>query len=194
VTLLSDTELREALCGLPPRVFGDITQAIAMGHLGGTTKFGSGANDGDWVGDRIEAKFSVAYAQMPAAAKKEAKGKSPVDLVEAYFRFDRAVVPAAEWETHDFKCNMNNVKTDHFDCLCYGVMFAEKVCVFLAPVAAVHTFPGLCKQSGRNGGDGKHFFVERRNFKWHLDNYHLSDLGWDEVRRLLERWPTGAAA
>ena len=174
-------KLRDLIFSLHTRKFGTVAEKLSESVL---IKLGLVVNKSD----------SIHYDRKINDSKDEIKAsrvlaKSTLDLetnnilealekheVQRHVNLNQA--QEVEWDS-----NIQQVKTDCFQSLWYCLFFADKVCIFKISNTQIHEDTNISysdKQHKGNVGEGQ-FHVTNKNINYHLENYLVKTLTYEEV-------------
>jgi hypothetical protein len=129
---------------------------------------------------RIEVKFS----RVEKTHKRTVEDNNVLDVIENEGLSVR-LFPFGEWEGNSFDCNIQQIKKDQFDVLFYGLMFADRVVIFMAtPDQIGKDMRYSNKQHKGNEGEGQ-FHINPNSLQYHLDNHHFVTLSYADLIKLL---------
>ena len=103
---------------------------------------------------------------------------------------EKEPVPFANWNSHKFDCNIQQVKRREFDVLYYGLFFSDCIQIFRINRSEIKTCAeggdiGYAdKQHKGNKGEGQ-FHITEKNLQVHLEKYFHKTLTYDELFQLL---------
>jgi hypothetical protein len=170
---------RDAVCRLPTRRFGILSECLCR-RLLGAPRSTSSAYDLGGPDRRIECKFSVARHRSPRFESD--------DLLASVARFaaegDR-LLAFDQWSSADFACNIQCIKPSEFDLLYYGIFFSDLIAVFSAESGLIGT-PCLPAHPQAHHSTHLQFHLNRFNLSWHLRERLHATITWVEVVRLLD--------
>ena len=142
------------------------------------TNFGVNTN----IGTKVEVKFS-------RVEKQHGRTVEEFNVLHVIEREGLSVrlFPFGEWNQHKFDCNIQQIKKAEFDVLFYGLMFADRVMIFMATPEQINSNMNYSnKQHKGNEGEGQ-FHINQRTLEYHIDNHHFVTLGYADLLRLLGR-------
>lgn len=163
------------------RRFGKVAEIVIQK----LTNVGEGANihhDLNGGGTRIEVKFS-------RAEKSHGRIIQDFNVLHVIETEGLSVrlFPFGEWKESKFDCNIQQIKKDQFDVLFYGVMFADRVVIFMAtPNQIGEAMHYSDKQHKGNVGEGQ-FHINNKTLQYHLDNHVFATLSYHDLLQLLGR-------
>jgi len=133
-------------------------------------------------GTRVEVKFS-------RVEKKHSATIESFNVLEVVEKEGLSVrmFPFDEWKQHSFDCNIQQVKTDHFDTLFYGLLFADRIVIFIISATDLR-YDGKLRYSDKqhkgNVGEGQ-FHIKPSNLDHHLQEYQFLTLSYSDALNLL---------
>lgn len=131
-------------------------------------------------GTRIEVKFSRVEKQHPQAITEN----NVLDVIQREGLYVR-MFQFEEWHYQKFNCNIQQLKRDEFDILIYGLLFADRVLVFMAtPEAIGENMKYSDRQHKGNKGEGQ-FHITPSTLQYHIDNHLLATLSYYDLLKLL---------
>jgi hypothetical protein len=134
------------------------------------------------VGTKVEVKFSRVEKRHNATVNE----KNVLDVIENEGLSVR-LFPFGEWQTNEFDCNIQQIKKPEFDVLFYGLLFADRVVIFMAlPSEIGDNMNYSNKQHKGNEGEGQ-FHINPRTLQYHLDNHHFVTLSYADLMKVLGR-------
>lgn len=134
------------------------------------------------VGTKIEVKFS----RVEKRHRTTIDENNVLDVIENEGLSVR-LFPFGEWRQHEFTCNIQQIKKSEFDVLFYGLLFADRVLVFMAePKHIDSNMKYSDKQHKGNTGEGQ-FHITHSTLQYHLDNHLFATLSYTDVLKLLGR-------
>lgn len=140
------------------------------------TKIGTDTNT------RIEVKFSRVEKRHNTVVGEN----NVLDVIENEGLSVR-LFPYGEWQQHSFDCNIQQLKKGEFDVLFYGLLFADRVLVFMAtPDQIGDEMKYSDRQHKGNIGEGQ-FHISPSTLQYHLDNHHFATLSYMDLLKLLGR-------
>lgn len=172
--------------------FGEFAQLMLQIDLGLQPSGDNSYDLKDAEGHRFEVKFSRAYKKpVPLTAS---------NAIDVCTKCSTMVYSSSEAEKEyaDYDCNIQQIKPRCFDSLYYGVFFSDKVEIFCASrsefPASVDAFlgdktavrkklPGYALQ--HKGGEECQFHIKRTTHKHHREHYHVKDITYEELYKLL---------
>ncbi|MGF9741599.1 hypothetical protein ABEX38_29975 [Priestia megaterium] len=136
----------------------------------------------DQVGQRIEVKFSRVEKKHGVKLTES----NVLDVIENEGLSVR-LFPFPEWRQHEFDCNIQQVKPHEFDHMFYGLLFADRIMIFLIDSYDITEDKKLNysnKQHKGNIGEGQ-FHVKTSNLMYHMSKYHLMSLSYSDALKIL---------
>lgn len=173
---------RQGLFALRTRRFGKVAELLVerlIGAAGPRNQFHDLYDD--IQNHRVEVKFSTASEKHVAPISTKNLFTSVAEARE-----DRAIA-FSDWRSHEFDCNIQQVKPSEFDVLYYGIFFRDSIVIFrleardLATDKAIHFSD---KQHKGNRGEGQ-FHLNARSLEHHLAAYHYATMNYAEFIALL---------
>lgn len=136
--------------------------------------------------DRIEVKFSRAERKHPT--KIEEGNVLEVVMNEGVsarmFYFD-------EYSEVVFDSNIQQIKPDEFDVLFYGLLFADRISIFVMESRWLKWDASInysSKQHKGNTGEGQ-FHLTQKTLPYHLEKYHLLHISYYDAMQILRHLP-----
>lgn len=128
-------------------------------------------------GGRCEIKISRAMIKSSSKLSFEKKLliENTSDFVSSY-------------DSHDFDCNIQQVKPKCFEVIIYGVVFDDAIYLFKTnsnTIVSDKNIGYVDKQHRGNIGEGQ-FHIKRKNLQYHIDNFLYKKISWEDVVMLLE--------
>lgn len=170
---------RDNLFQMNTRRFGKVTEIIIQ-KLTNTDKGLNIHHDLNTSGTRIEVKFS-------RAEKKHGGSVTDLNVLDVIENGGLSVrlFPFGEWEQHKFDCNIQQLKKSEFDVLFYGVMFADRVVIFMATPDQIGSEMNYSnKQHKGNEGEGQ-FHINSRTLEYHLRVHQFATFSYADLLKLL---------
>ncbi|MDA2738391.1 hypothetical protein PDQ75_24880 [Bacillus cereus group sp. Bc015] len=134
------------------------------------------------TGTRIEVKFS----RVEKNHKIPVTDTNVLDVIENEGLLVR-LFPFGEWQQHKFDCNIQQLKKDEFDVLFYGMLFADRIVIFMAtPDQIDNNMKYSNKQHKGNEGEGQ-FHINPSTLQYHLDKHHYVTLSYADLLKVLGR-------
>lgn len=178
-----DSEVfRDGIFALNTRRFGTVGELLVkrLVNLGKGRSLFHDLYD-DWKLQRVEVKFS----RVQKEAEIKVTESTVLEAIESA-TLQQRMICYADWENHEFDCNVQQVKRAEFDVLYYGLFFADAVLVFRI---ASHDIGSEIQYSDLqhkgNVGEGQ-FHINRRTMATHLERYLYQKLSYDELLQLLQ--------
>lgn len=95
------------------------------------------------------------------------------------------IFPFGEWDRHEFDCNIQQIKKPEFDVLVYGLMFADRVMIFIATPDEINENMNYSnRQHKGNVGEGQ-FHITPKTLQYHIDNHHFATLSYADLIKIL---------
>ena len=132
--------------------------------------------------DRIEVKFSTVMKANTSVINQ----KNVLEQVLQASTSERAIKDN-DIGYYSFDCNIQQIKRSEFDVLYYGLFFSESIYIFSIRSENIEN-AGIGysdKQHRGNVGEGQ-FHINESNFNYHIQNYLLKKLNYDELYNLLK--------
>jgi hypothetical protein len=175
---------RDNLFQMNTRRFGKVAEMIIKNMT--STRFSSNIhhdlNTNFGTGTRIEVKFS----RVEKKHFREITDFNVLSVIESEGLSVR-LFPYGEWHYNNFDCNIQQIKKKEFDVLFYGLMFADRVMIFMAtPDQVDERMKYSNKQHKGNEGEGQ-FHVNQRTLQYHIDNHHFATLSYTDIMNILKR-------
>ena len=88
--------------------------------------------------------------------------------------------------TTKWDCNIQQIKTDCFDILWYGIFFQDKIYIFKIDSETIRQDSNIKysdKQHRGNKREGQ-FHIKNTNIQYHIDNYLYMKLDYDDLKKL----------
>lgn len=178
---MTPEELRDGIFALNTRRFGTVAE-IMVKKLKGLGKAKNLWHDlfDATGGKRIEVKFSRVGQNLDKLTED--------NLLECILReqgTDRRV-KFANWQSHRFLCNIQQVKKTEFDGLYYGMFFDDCIKIFYIEPKDIDASIGYGdKQHKGNTGEGQ-FHITEKTLQTHLDRHLVRTLTYNELLLLLQ--------
>ncbi|MDQ0976637.1 hypothetical protein QFZ31_006689 [Neobacillus niacini] len=179
---------RDNLFQMNTRRFGKVMEMVVKNLT--NTKFSdnihhdlnTGTNNGTDIATRVEVKFS----RVEKTHNRTIEDFNVLSVIESEGLSVR-LFPFGEWQYNDFDCNIQQIKRDQFDVLFYGMLFADRVVVFMAtPDQIGDNMKYSNKQHKGNEGEGQ-FHIKPKTLQYHLDNHHFVTLSYADLIKVLTR-------
>ena len=173
---------RDGIFALRTRRFGTVAELMIEG-LYGFTKSHNQFHDrfDEKRGERIEIKFSTVTRSHKSVITKSNVISQCIDAdpqLSALCSNDIDSIP--------FDCNIQQVKTNEFDELYYGLFFRDRIAIFKMTSEEVLNCPGFSnKQHKGNLGEGQ-FHLNQSTINWHLENHLLQWITYSELYGIFE--------
>lgn len=132
------------------------------------------------TGTKIEVKFS-------RVEKRHTTPITDLNVLDVVARegVDIRMFPFCEWKEHKFSCNIQQLKRHEFDVLFYGIMFADRVLVFMAePEEINYNMNYSNRQHKGNVGEGQ-FHISNSTLEYHLEHHLFATLSYKDILQLL---------
>lgn len=173
---------RDNLFQMNTRRFGKVMEVL-ISNLTSTTESTNIHHDlSTYNGTRIEVKFSRVEKRHGVTVQSD----NVLDVIESEGLSVR-LFPFGEWTQHSFSCNIQQLKKTEFDVLFYGLLFADRVLVFMAtPEQIGENMRYSDKQHKGNVGEGQ-FHITPSTLQHHLDNHLFATLSYTDLLKLLGR-------
>lgn len=179
---MTPEQLRDGVFALNTRRFGTVAE-IMIKKLKGLGRAQNLWHDlfDSTAGKRIEVKFSRVGQNLERLTEH--------NLLECILKeqgTDRRV-RFADWQQHQFLCNIQQVKKTEFDGLYYGMFFDDCIKIFYCEPQDIDSSIGYGdKQHKGNTGEGQ-FHITEKNLQLHLDRHLVRTLTYTELLRLLQK-------
>ena len=173
---------RDGIFALRTRRFGTVAELMIEG-LYGFTKSHNQFHDrfDEMNGERIEIKFSTATRSHKSVINR---GNAVSQCIEADPQL--SALCSSDIDNTPFDCNIQQVKTNEFDELYYGLFFKDRIAVFKMTASEVVNCPGFSnKQHKGNLGEGQ-FHLNQSTISWHLKNHLDRWVTYSELYDLFE--------
>jgi hypothetical protein len=169
---------RDNLFSMNTRRFGRVGEVIMQKLINA----GNGLNIHHdlYEGVRVEVKFSRVEKRH-----NESIGEDNVlDVIECEGLSVR-MFPFSEWRQHDFDCNIQQIKKAEFDVLFYGLLFADRIIIFMTtPEDIDERMKYSDKQHKGNVGEGQ-FHINPKTLQYHLDNHLFATFSYADILHIL---------
>lgn len=178
---MTPEELRDGIFALNTRRFGTVAE-IMVKKLKGLGKAQSMFHDlfDSSANNRVEVKFSRVGQNLDKLTE--------TNLLECILKeqgTDRRV-KFANWSSHKFLCNIQQVKRTEFEVLYYGMFFDDCIKIFRITPAEIDESIGYGdKQHKGNVGEGQ-FHITEKTLQTHLDRFLIQTLTYNELLILLQ--------
>lgn len=175
-------EFRDGIFALKTRRFGTIAEIM----IEALYRFGKSHNQFhdrfDEAGHkRIEVKFSTVVKKCDAVISL----KNAIEQCKQANLSNRAL-SSTEIQNNGFDCNIQQVKTNEFDVLYYGLFFFDKISIFKIDSSDVKNCIGYSdKQHKGNVGEGQ-FHLNNKTIEDHMKKHFVRWLTYEELYRLFE--------
>lgn len=183
---MSLLELRDLIFSLHTRKFGNVGEKLIEKVL-------------IELGFVVSKSGNLSYDRSVDNKKDEIKcsrvlGKSVLDLenqniIEALQNHQsERNINFEDCQNIEWDCNIQQIKTDCFDTLWYGLFFDDKVVLFKITNKQILEDKNISyspKQHRGNEGEGQ-FHITNKNIKYHLDTYSIKVLNYNEVYEKLK--------
>jgi hypothetical protein len=179
-------KLRDGIFALRTRRFGSVAECMVKRLLKcslGRSLFHDLYEDS--LRHRIEVKFSVVQRKAERTITEE----TVVRCIEEATA-EKRMVAFAQWQQHEFDCNIQQVKRKEFDVLYYGLFFSDCIKIFRVESKDIkeNRRGGLIYYSDfqhkGNVGEGQ-FHINPRTLQIHLDHYLHKTFTYEELLQLL---------
>lgn len=181
------TKIRDGLFLAPSRSYGEQYVEPFIRRRYNLKEAENGEYDAiDKNGAKIEIKCCRVLSKNLEVSKKEPLIKRIV--AENYNVMTNRLISFQDCEIAEYLANVQNVKRDHFDYLIYVLLFEECVKVFQVETSKINlgTIPNWSDKHGRYDALGKsgQFPVSKNNIKYHLDNYLIDTISYNEMTKV----------
>lgn len=178
------TKIRDGLFLAPSRSYGEQYVEPFIRKKYGFTKADNGDYDAiDSHGNKFEIKCCKVLSKNLEVDRREPLIKRII--AENYNVMTNRLIPFKDCEITEYLANVQNVKRDHFDYLIYVLLFEDCLKIFKVEKSKIniHTIPNWSDKHGRYDALGKsgQFPVTKNNIKYHLDNYLVATVTYDEM-------------
>lgn len=134
------------------------------------------------TGTKIEVKFS----RVMKKHSTKIADTNVLDVIEGEGLSIR-LFPFGEWEQHEFDCNIQQLKKAEFHILVYGMLFADRVVIFMAtPDQIGDNMKYSDKQHKGNVGEGQ-FHITPDTLRYHLEKHYYATLSYADLLKVLGR-------
>lgn len=136
--------------------------------------------DGD---EKIEVKFSKALKSCSNTINEKNAISSIIGA-----NMDNRKISFKQSQKEKFDCNIQQVKPKEFNSLYYGVFFSDKImiCRISAYDIATDTEIKYSNHQHRNNTNEGQFHINNSTLDYHLDNYCIKWLSYEELYKLLK--------
>lgn len=175
---------RDNLFSMNTRRFGKVMETVIkkMTRTEFSTNIHHDLNTNVNAGTRIEVKFSRAEKRHKVTITDE----NVLDVIENEGLSVR-LFPYGERFVHDFDCNIQQIKKAEFDVLFYGVLFADRVVIFMATPDQIHSGMKYSnKQHKGNVGEGQ-FHINPNTMAYHMEHHYFATLSYTDLLKILGR-------
>ena len=173
--------LRDGIFSLHTRRFGTVAELLVKRLV----KLGKGRSLFHDLYDEIEnRRVEVKFSRVLKKAAVKVTEETVLQCIEAAIGEHR-LVAFSDWESHEFDCNIQQVKRAEFDSLYYGLFFADCIKIFNIDSKDIGSAINYSDwQHKGNVGEGQ-FHVNRQTLRRHLDKHLYGTLSYDELLKLL---------
>ena len=164
-------EFRDGIFALRTRRFGDVAEIMikAIYKLDNSNDLSFDKIDSA-TQQRIEVKFSTV---MKANDSTINEGNVIDQCLKASVA--QRAMKYCEISQFEFDCNIQQVKTDCFDIIYYGLFFADKIVIYKMSSREVKNCEGYSdKQHRNNVGEGQ-FHISNKNIEYHNKNFKIAE-------------------
>lgn len=183
---------RDNLFAMNTRRFGTVMEMVVKNltdtnfsdNIHYDLKVGTGINPNT----KIEVKFSRAERKHT----RKVTDYNVLDVIQLE-GLSLRMFPYGDWKHTQFDCNIQQVKKNEFDVLFYGVLFADRVVIFMATPEQINENMNYSnRQHKGNEGEGQ-FHINQKTLQYHMDNQHFVTLSYVDMITLLTRFPQTVA-
>lgn len=173
---------RDNLFQMNTRRFGKVMELVVqkITNTDTSTNIHHDLNTNTSIGTRIEVKFSRAEKKHNQVVTED----NVLDVIENGGLSVR-LFPYGERFIHDFDCNIQQLKKAEFDVLFYGMLFADRIVIFMATPSQIG--PNMKysnKQHKGNEGEGQ-FHINPNTMAYHMENQHFATLSYADLIKVL---------
>ena len=172
---------RDNLFSMNTRRFGSVAEQIIKRLISGKEATNIHHDLRNFDDLRIEVKFS-------RAEKKHIKSIEDGNVLKVIENEGLAVrmFPYVEWSKCEFDCNIQQIKPAEFDVLFYGLLFADRVIIFmLTPEQLDSPEIKYCdRQHKGNKGEGQ-FHINPRTLEYHMIHHKFITLSYADLMKIL---------
>lgn len=175
-------EFRDGIFALRTRRFGTVAE-IMIKHLYNMSEAHNLAFDKySETEGRVEVKFSTVMKEND----DKIRDTNVIEQCKKANLANRAMVSDDIDKGIPFDCNIQQVKTNEFQVLYYGLFFADCVEIFEMTREQVLLCPGYSnKQHRGNEGEGQ-FHINQGTIQFHKNHYFKKCLSYEELYELFE--------
>lgn len=177
-------EFRDGIFALRTRRFGTVAELMIEALYGFSKSHNQFHDRFDEInGQRVEVKFSTVMKENEAAIDRD----NVIDQCKKANLGNRAL-SSTKIHKHNFDCNIQQVKTNEFDILYYGLFFSDKIAIFKMTSDEVLDCPGYSdKQHKGNEGEGQ-FHINNKTIAFHIDNYFVGCITYEELYNIFSKY------
>lgn len=173
---------RDNLFQMNTRRFGKVAELIVKNITG--SYFSSDIHHDLNTGAATETRIEVKFSRVERRHGKVINQHNVLNVLSEE-GLEIRLFPFGEWRQNKFDCNIQQIKKAEFDFLVYGLMFADRVIIFIATPDQVDERMGYSdKQHKGNVGEGQ-FHINQRTLQYHLDNHHFATFSYADLIKLL---------
>lgn len=172
--------LVSSICNLNTRKFGDVGEILMTKMIKGLEKSDDLSYDKKLKNKKVEIKVSRAFTKADPITEENIcevlMQDNSVRLIEDKNKLEQ------RWD-----CNIQQVKTDCFDILYYGIFFKDMIYVFKIPSETISKDPNIQysdKQHRGNRGEGQ-FHLKNSNIQYHINKYLYAKMDYNKLWDLL---------
>ena len=172
--------LVSSICKLPPRKFGDVGEILMTKIIKGLKKADDLSYDKKLDNQKGEVKVSRAFTQTVQITKE--------NICEVFIQDTTVVLVGDENKLEkEWDCNIQQIKTNCFDILWYGVFFKDMIYIFEMPKETIKkdTKIQYSNKQHRGNKDEGQFHVKNSNIQHHIDNYLYAKIDYNKLWDLL---------
>lgn len=136
------------------------------------------------ISTNVDTRIEVKFSRVEKKHNVKITDDNVLDVIEREGLSVR-LFPFGEWRQHDFDCNIQQIKKNEFDLLFYGLLFADRVVIFLTTPEEINNNMNYCdRQHKGNKGEGQ-FHITPKTLRYHMLFHHFVTLSYSDVLGLL---------
>lgn len=179
---ISVTEFRDGIFTLRTRRFGEVAELMIklLYKLDDASDLSYDKFDAR-ARKRVEIKFSTVMKSNDSPITEN-------NVIDQCLKanLSQRVMKYAEIINQRFDCNIQQVKTNCFDILYYGLFFADRIVIYKMTSAQVIRCKGYSNKQHRNNvGEGQ-FHINNETIDYHNEKYKVQEISYKQLLKLFE--------
>ena len=173
-------EFRDGIFALRTRRFGNVAEIMIekIYRLENSNKLNYDRFDAV-ENKKIEIKFSTVM-------KENDERINSSNVIEQCLKANIAnrAMKFADIKQYKFDCNIQQIKCNEFDVLYYGLFFADAILIFKISSNDILKLDNYSNKQHRNNECEGQFHINNDNLKFHIDNFLIKQLTYDDLYKL----------